>query len=172
MFENRAEDPAVAMEVGKLRVLKFLIEFRGSDFLQKVCVGPQATNRRPLGIPRLDFALLFGARMALFGWPHVFAVHFVVPPCVSEIGRDHVRSRMNVADNALAGRDRPRELVANGMSRLVMRNRGIGCNCLAQVSVDSVSAGMFGRTIVRVDNVTRTTSAGAIVARLIVSAGK
>ncbi len=79
---------------------------------------------------------------------------------------------MNVAHDALARRNRTRELMANGMSGLVVRNRRIGSRGLPEMSVNCIRAGMFGGTIVSVDYVASAASAGAIIAGLIVGAGK
>src|SRR5258708_32495113 len=64
--------------------------------------------------------------MALLSGPHVLAIHFVVAPGIAEVGGDHVRSRMNMADHALARRNGTRELMTNGMAGFVARNGGIG----------------------------------------------
>ncbi len=54
----------------------------------------------------------------------------------------------------------------------ISRNGGIGGGGLSQISGRSVGAGMFRRTIVGVDHVAGAASAGAVVAGLIVGAGK
>src|SRR5258708_40049859 len=110
--------------------------------------------------------------MALLSGPHVLAIHFVVPPGIAEVGGDHVRSRMNMADDALARRNGTRELMTNGMAGFVARNGGIGGRGLAQVAVDSVCAGMFTRAIVGIDDVAGAASAGTVIAGLIVGARK
>ena len=48
-----------------------------------------------------------------------------IPPNVAQVRRDHVRPGMNVAHDALAGRNRARQLMLDGMSRFVLRNRRI-----------------------------------------------
>ena len=40
VLEGRAENPAVAVEVGKLCVLEFVVELGRPGFLQKIHVGP------------------------------------------------------------------------------------------------------------------------------------
>ena len=124
----------MTVKVGKLRVLQLLVELGGAGLLQKIHVRPEAANCRAFRIARLNSILFLSAGMALLGGPHVLAVHFVVPPGVAEIGCDHVRPRMHVADHALAGRNRARELVANGMSGFVSRNGGIGGGGLSLIS--------------------------------------
>ena len=172
VLEDGAEDPAMTVEVGELGVLQLLVELGRAGLLQEVRVGPEAANGGALGIARLNLVLLGRAGMALLGGPHVLAIHFVVPPGVAEVGRDHVRARMDVADHALARRNRARELVADGMSGLISRDGGIGGRGLSQIAGRSVGAGMFGRTVVGVDHVAGAASAGAVVAGLIVGAGK
>ena len=117
VLEDGAEDPAVAVEVGELGVLQLLVELGRAGFLQEIRVGPEAADRGAFGIARLDLGSApLRAGIALLGGPHVLAIHFVVPPGVAEVGRDHVRARVHVADHALARRNRARELVADGMS--------------------------------------------------------
>src|SRR5713101_981767 len=172
VLEDSAEDPSVTMEVGKLRVLKLLIEFRCTGLFQKGSVRPQTPNGGSLGIARLGAVLLVSVRTALLSWPHVFAIHFVVPPGVAEVRRNHIRTRMNVADHALARRNRTRELMTDSMTRLVTRNRGVGSRGLSKIAMRCISAGMFGRPVVRIDDVTGTASAGTIIAGLIVGTRK
>ena len=102
VLESRAKNPTMAMKVGKLRVLKLLVELGGAGLFQEVYVRPETSNRGAFGIAGLNAILLLRTGMALLGGPHVLAVHFVVPPGVPEIGCDHVRPRMHVADHALA----------------------------------------------------------------------
>src|SRR5271166_973350 len=143
MLEDDAENPSMTMEIGKLRVLKLLVEFRRACFLQECSVGPQPANGRSLRVPRLNAVLFLGARMALLCQPHALAFHFIVPPGVAEVSGDHIRARMNVADDALARRNRTRELMANGMAGLVPRNRGIGSRGLPLIAVSGVRSGML-----------------------------
>ncbi len=172
VLEDGAENPAMAVEVGELGVLQLPVELGRAGFLQEVRVGPQAAHGGAFGIARLNLVLLGCAGIALLGGPHVLAIHFVVPPGIAEISRDHVRPRVHVADHALAGRNRARELVADGMSGLISRNGGIGGRGLSQISGRSVGAGMFRRTIVGVDHVAGAAAAGPVVAGLIVGAGE
>src|SRR5882757_6603174 len=44
VLEDGAEDPAVTMEIGKLRVLKVLVEFGCAGLFQKASIGPQTAN--------------------------------------------------------------------------------------------------------------------------------
>src|SRR5260221_1671100 len=101
--------------------------------------------------------------MALLSGPHVLAIHFVVPPGIAEVSGDHVRSRMNMADHALARRNGTRELMPNGMAGFVAWNGGIGGRGLAQIAVGSVFAGNVRRTVIWLDNMASTTSAGPAI---------
>src|SRR5260221_14793677 len=86
--------------------------------------------------------------MALLSGPHVLAIHFVVPPGIAEVSGDHVRSRMNMADHALARRNGTRELMPNGMAGFVAGNGGIGGGGLARNGVGNVCGGkVMGRGI-------------------------
>src|SRR5579864_132854 len=79
---------------------------------------------------------------------------------------------MNVADHALARRNRPREFVADRMAGFLARNRRIVRCAVATVAEWRVLRGVRGRSIVRVDNVARRASTRPIVARLVVRAGQ
>src|SRR5882762_2251510 len=133
--EYRAEDPAMAMEVGKLRVLESAIKFGRTRLLEEIYLGPQAPNGRALRIARLDLALLYRTRMTLLNWPHLLAIHFVVPPGISKIGRHHVGARVDVANHALARGNRSGKLMADRMARLVVRNGRVLGGTLPQIAV-------------------------------------
>src|SRR3954447_14771596 len=66
-LEDRAEDPSVAMEVAKLRVLEFAVEFGRADLLQEVEIRPQAARCRAFRIACCYPAALFRGRIALSG---------------------------------------------------------------------------------------------------------
>src|SRR5258706_10770723 len=105
--------------------------------------------------------------MALLSGPHVLAIHFVVPPGIAEVSGDHVRSRMNMADHALARRNGTRELMPNGMAGFVAWNGGIGGRGLAQIAVDSGCGGMFRRTVICLENKAATSTPGPGNARVV-----
>src|SRR5258706_6555050 len=86
--------------------------------------------------------------MALLSGPHVLAIHFVVPPRIAEVSGDHVRSRMNMADHALARRNGTRELMPNGMAGFVAWNGGIGGCRLGQHARGRGWCGKFRRNVV------------------------
>jgi len=79
---------------------------------------------------------------------------------------------MNVADHALARRNRARENVFDGMAGLVLRDGRIGRSAEPGVAERRVGAGMQWIAVVRVNHVAGRASAAAIVARMIVRAGK
>src|SRR5271157_4137127 len=122
-----AENPAVAVKVGELRLLELLIEFRAADLREKFRIRPEATHRGRLRIRLCRLvALLFGG-MPLLSRIHILAVRFVVPPGVAEIGGLHVGSGMDVANHAGARWNRPRERVPNRMAGFVFRNGWVRC---------------------------------------------
>ncbi len=122
---HRAKHPAVAVEIGELRVLQLLVELRAAGFFEERKILPQPARRRALRIRLPRFEALFIGRIVLLLRIHVLAVGFVVPPDVAEIRRHHVGARMDVADDALAGGNGARELVLDGMAGFVLRNGGI-----------------------------------------------
>ena len=135
VLEHRAENPAMAVEVGKLCVVDCLLNSGVPVFSRKFTSDQSPRTADPSGL-RASIRL----RSSAFGWlllrrPHVLPVHFVVPPRVAEIRRDHVRARMDVAHHALARRNGARELVTNRMSGLVVRNGRILRRALAEIAV-------------------------------------
>ena len=146
LFEDRAKDPAVAMEVRKLRVLQVWIEV--CDIIKKFGVSPEPSSRRLLRIRhrRLD-QLLRSWILLLFGI-HALAIGFVVPPHVSKVGVEDIGARVHVAYHALAGRHAISEHVLNRMPRFKLRNGWIDyldplvCfgGCSSHVSVLGVGA--------------------------------
>ncbi len=165
-----AIQPAVPVEIGKLRLLQFRVEFGASGAREKIHIGPQAAHGRAFGIALRDVVAILLARMALLGRVHRRAVGLVVPPRIAEIRRHHVRAGMNVARHALARWNRARENVANRMARFVARNRRIVRSGETEIAESRVLRGMFRRAVVRVNDVTRRAAAGAVIARLIVCA--
>src|SRR5260221_7389971 len=104
--------------------------------------------------------------MALLSGPHVLAIHFVVPPGIAEVSGDHVRSRMNMADHALARRNGTRELMPNGMAGFVAWNGGIGGVGLAPTGVHCRSGGMLLGTALGIDNMARPSFPWPPIARV------
>ena len=79
---------------------------------------------------------------------------------------------MNVANHALAGGDGASESVFDGMARFRFGNGGIARSAEAGVAELRVRAGVRGVAIVGVNHVAGRAAAGAIVAGMIVRAGK
>src|SRR4051794_13937038 len=79
---------------------------------------------------------------------------------------------MDVADDALAGWYRPRELMPDGMARFVFWNGRVHLRTTATVAEMSVGARVYGRTIVGVHHMAGRAAAIAVIARMIVSAGQ
>jgi hypothetical protein len=74
-----AEDPAVAVEVGELRVLELLVELRRADLAEELRIAPVALERRLLGIAAADRLLLGILRFQRLVGVHLLAVDFVCP---------------------------------------------------------------------------------------------
>src|SRR3989475_2828314 len=172
VMEDRSEDPAMAMEISKLRSLQLLVEFGTAGLFQKFFIAPEAAYRSALRIAHERFVALFFRGVALLRWIHLVAIHFVIPPGKAKIRRDHVRAGMNVADHALARRNRARENVLEGMAGFVLRNCGIGRSAEAGAPELRVGARVCGVAVVGIDHVTRGAPTGAIVAGMIVGARK
>ena len=172
VLEDRAEHPAVAVEIGELRVLELLVEFRRPDLFEKVEIDQIPRAAAASGFASQDLIALLVGRIVLLGRIHVLAVGFVVPPDVAEIRRDHVGAGMDVADDALAGRNRARELVLDRMARFVLRNGRIDLRAVALIAVRGVGPGMHRRAVVGVDHMAGRAAAGAVVAGMIVGAGQ
>jgi len=172
VLESSPENPAVTVEVCELRVLEVLIEFRSPRLLQEIYIRPTSANRSPLRIPLLDRLLFFRTKVALLLRIHLVAIDFVVPPGVAKIRCDHIGARMDMANNALARRNRSSELVLEWVSRLILRNRRIGRRRLPKITPGRIVPGMFLRTIVGINHMASRASAGAVVPGLVVRSRK
>src|ERR1700676_3907740 len=118
----------MSVKVGKLRGLQSGIKFLTSQLVQKFIVVPQAARSRAFRIAYKRLVALLFAGIALLRRIHFVAIDFVVPPRPPEIGSDHVRSRMNVANHALARRDGAGESVPDRMTGLGFGNSRVhGC---------------------------------------------
>src|SRR5882762_7781281 len=142
VIEDGPENPAMAVEIGELRGLQLLVEFGTAHILEEFFVAPEAADCRAFRIAFERLMALFFSWMALLLRIHFVAIYFVVPPRKSEICRDHVRTRMDVADHALAGGNRPRENVFDGMAGLVLQDRRIRRCAVARVAKRRISAGV------------------------------
>src|ERR1700690_651952 len=77
---------------------------------------------------------------------------------------------MNMADHALARRDGSRELVLNGVARLILRYRFVIGETEPVVAVGGVRSGVDRITIVRVNHVAGSAAGRTIIAGLIIRA--
>ena len=111
LLEDGAEHPAVAVEVGELRVLQLRVELGRAGAAARNS-GSDHRPRDARCLPGLRISIATRSRPSdsrLRRRIHQLAVGFVVPPHVAEVGVHHVRAGVDVADHALAGRDRRRE---------------------------------------------------------------
>src|SRR5207249_6442385 len=93
-----------------------------------------------------------------------------VPPHVAEILRSVGRAGMDVADHALAGRDRAREAVLDGMAFFIFANSRVGGEAVAEVAARGVGTRVSRVAVVRVKDVAGGAAGGAIISGLIVRA--
>src|SRR5262249_49851593 len=98
------------------------------------------------------------------------AIGLVVPPQVSEIGRHHIRAGVDVTDDALARRNRARQLMFDRVPGLVLWDRRIDLRALSPVAKGGVGTGMHRRAVIRVNHVASCTTAVAIVTGMVVGA--
>ena len=123
---NGSKDPAVPVEVGKLRRFEVGVELGIAELFQKFFVAPEAACRCTFRIVQKELVALLLARIVLLLRIHLVGVELVVPPRVPEIRGHHVCAGMDMTDHALARRNRACEDMANRMPGFVFRNRGIG----------------------------------------------
>ena len=97
--------------------------------------------------------------IALLSRIHFFAVNFVVPPGEAEIGGEHVRAGVDVADHALAGGNGAREDVLDGMAGLGLGDGGIGRGAETGVTKGCIRGGVRGVVVIRVNDVARRAAA-------------
>ena len=105
VLEDRAEDPSMTVEVAELGVLQLLVEFRRAGFSRNLTSDQRPRMAERSGLRVWISMLLARAGIALLGGhmcsPSISLSHQVY----AEIGRDHVRAGVHVADHALAGRE-------------------------------------------------------------------
>ena len=102
----------------------------------------------------------------------MLAVGFQIPPGRSVIGIECQGTGMHVADDALTGWDRPRELMLDRMAWFVFGDRRVTAVTETIVPEFRIWPGMKWVAIVRVNDMTGGASAGTIITRLIVRAQK
>src|SRR6266404_832730 len=134
VVENGPKNPAMPMKIRELRGLQLLVELTAANFLQEFFVIPEPADRRAFRVPFERLVALLFRGIALLLRIHFVAIHLVVPPGQPEIRRDHVRARMNVANHALARRNRAREGMFDGMASLIFWNRWIGGGAETQMA--------------------------------------
>src|SRR5438067_4644994 len=77
---NCAEDPAMAVEVGKLGVLVVFVELLGPDLLEEIDIRPATARSSAFGIARANIVVFVLAGVVLLFVVQLLAVNFVVPP--------------------------------------------------------------------------------------------
>src|SRR5260221_9596724 len=165
---HAAIDPAVSVKIGELGGLKLLVEFRTAGLFQKFFVAPQSSRRGGFWIFQRGLVTVLFGRIFLFRRVHFFAINFVVPPGQSEIGGQHIRAGVHVADHALAGGNRAGKNVFNRMAGLSLVDGRVAAGADAGVAEGTVRRRMQRIAIVRVNDVARRAPAGAIVAGMVV----
>ncbi len=169
-----AVDPAMTVKIRKLRVPELRVEFGGPDLPEECRVAPFPLERRLLRIAAANLELFCFRASLLLRRIHLLAVGLVLPPRIAVVGGDHVRAWMHVTGHALARGDRPRERVLQRVPgfEAFWIDRRVGRFRTAVVAKLRVLCSMFRRTVVRIDDMAARAAAAAIVARLIVRAGK
>ncbi len=165
-LEDRAEDPAVTVEVGKLGMPRLRVQL--GDPFQERRVRPVAPRRGLVRVRHHRAGKFLGGRVFLVLGIHELAVGFFVPPHVTSVRVEHVRAGMNVADDALAGGHSRDELMLDRMPRLVARDGRVRLEAIALVAEDGVRPGVDRRPVVGINHVTGRAAARAIVAWVIV----
>ena len=189
LLENGAENPAVAVVIGELRLLQLRVQL--GDFFEELEFTPQPARGGGLGVI-LDRAdefgvggiLLFQKRLARFRAAemrvvrerifrmriHELAVALLVPPRVTEIRIHEEIPLVHVAIHALRARDRAGERVLDRVAALVFANRGIAAEAQALIAEFGIPTGVRWRAVVRVHDVARGAAARTVIARMIVAA--
>ena len=83
VLEDGAENPAVPVIIGELRVRQFRIQLR--NFFEKIQVAPKPARGGGFGIVADGFDEFLRRRISLLLGIHEFAVRFLIPPRVAEI---------------------------------------------------------------------------------------
>ena len=170
VLEDGAVDPAVAVEIGELGLLVFGVEV--AHVAQKFGIAPVAFERGGFGIAQQRDGGVLGLPVFGLRRVHAVAIGLVVPPHVAEILGRVGSAGVNVADHALAGGNRARQAVLDGVAFLVLLDGGVGGGAVAQVAARGIGTGVRGVAIVGVDHVAGGATGAAIVAGLIVGAEK
>src|ERR1043166_120716 len=140
--------------------------------LNEVLIPPKSASSCSFGIDHCRPNKFDRSGIVLFLWIHEFTIRLLVPPGVAEVRIHEEISLMHVAVHALAGWYRASELMNDGMALLVLRNRRIVGEAESLMSELAPPAGIGGRTIVCINDMTSRTTAGSIIARMIVRSQK
>src|SRR5437879_13507234 len=97
----------------ELSLLKLRIEF--CDFFQEFQIAPQPPRGGGFGIPLDGVDKFLVVRIFLPTGIYELAIALLVPPCIAEIRVDEKIALVHVTVHALGARDRPGELVLDGM---------------------------------------------------------
>ena len=170
VLEDGPIGPPVAMEIGKLRVLRAVVEI--GEVGEKLRIGEPVLRRRLVRIGKRDVDHLLRGRIALLVWVDQIAVRFLVPPHVADVAVHHRRAGVDVADDALARGDSAPggEAVLDRMAALPARDHRIDREALAAVSELRIRPGMDRGAIVGVDHMAAGAAARAVVAGMVVGA--
>jgi hypothetical protein len=103
---------------------------------------------------------------------HRIAIRFVVPPCVTVVGRLHIRARMYMTRHALTRRN----LLGEDMLKRVSALRLIDCAVIADAApVIPMRRGLFAVSriaVIGIQNMTGRAATGAVISGLVVGTGK
>ncbi len=132
-----------------------------------------AARRRFVGVEFGRPNVVLGGQVLLLLGIHQLAVGLVVPPHVAEVAVEDVRTGVNVADHALAGRDPQFKLVLNRMARLVLANHRVDVlDPLVALGGGRAPVAVLGQepaggriAIIGVQHVAGTAATAAVVAR-------
>jgi len=164
----RTEIPAVAVIVGKLRVLEDGVERR--HILQEFGVAPLAADGRLFRIAVENGAGFAVSRIFLLLRPHVRGVGLVVPHRVAVIAVHENVGLVHVTGHALRRRYRPRERVPDRVAGFVARDGGVDGLCFAVVAGRGIDAAVFRVAVVGVDGMAGGAAGGAVVTGLLIGA--
>ena len=168
LLEDRAEGPAVAVEVGEVLLRQLRVQLR--EFRDELRVRQLAPRRRLVRVSGQRADQLVGRGVVLLRRVHQRGLGLLVVPHVAEVTVHHGRAGVDVANHALTGGDGVGELVGDGVARLVLGDRRVGRGGRPAVAVLGVRAGVDAGAVVGVNDVARRAAATAVVAGVVVGA--
>ena len=167
-LEHRPEIPAVTVVVGKLGVLQLRVQLPHRR--KEIQIPPLASGHRPFRVAVIYPAHFFIAGIVLFLRPHERRIRLIVPHGVTQIGvHEHV-GLMHVTHHALAGWNRPGELMADRMAGFVFRDQRILAGAGSPVTMPGVVTTVARITIITIDHMAGSAAGTAIITGLIVGA--